>query len=734
MEIKKVGGVVGTEGASRLLNAWRDGLSARDWGAVQRRRLERVQEKEAAPEVQPRAFLPKLLTLPVYTSLLRTRRDRTEVERLLARLDEIFSRARVQFELQDAKESVKTVELQPDCPFSAWLDHECELLHLAFVPFLPEEEPYHYACGRCCVLSDGCDDRGVAQAVGRLLGLPPVDNVCLTDRLMSRGSGLQLTSAECQWLRWNAASMLGEQPEIPLVRVPVCGYQVVSPPGLSTVRTEREGRQILEKVNAVWEQAGIEFELHSWGRLEESEFSADDWSAALKPDLGRLAGLIRHRPDALHCFFFNYPLRAVAVAPEHGLLLLPDRHQEGRTRPLAHGLGRLLGLPQLTGLDQLMTPLGEGFRLSPQEITVARTQARERPEPLAQAPIRLVPQVQVPAFDGLEVPVRLHLTDCPQDAEEGRRVVDEANRIWRKARIRLKLLSVGRVRATLDDDVRDLPGYDAAALNLYFAKTVANRAGDGTTECRELQAQRALWFAAEYCSYPAGLTLARSLASFFELEFTDEEPGTRLLSYASGGEQLSAEEGEQAREEAGKLLASMEKPAVLDGLPELTLPVRLHLARHPVYGSDKTLADVRQWAEGAQAIWDGAAVRLDLDWRETFLSDEVLDAALPPEEDEPRDYGPLRDLPEARPGALNVYLLEELQGLLSLTNWECRVILLTHDDDDMGREKCLAQALGKFMGLERQHYSVDHLMSRGPGAVLGTREVARARAGVLELL
>lgn len=440
---------------------------------------------------------PEEFAIPIcVTSVEGSRRSPEEVERLVAAINRSLKPARIELQISETFECPSLSARPGECPFGEELDHSMEWLQLVMVPELPEDRPVMYGCGRCCAISDRCDDRSAAQCIASLLGLATLSGMAAPERLMGPGIGHGLNDNEIFLLRRSAAMMLGRLEPLRELQVSVRGYRAE---GCPSRRSENEFRQILEKVNRVYEAAGIVFVPSAWCNLLNSEVSAESWGRVLSrplPDSGAVLGpLVAYGPMHLHVMFVGSAVgaRPIDFDPRHRLVLFHDVLQVERTRNLAHAFGRLLGLTQKHLPDQLMCPQGEGFRLSPREIATARGQAyavsqAKAPPPVLARPVTPVagpvtppgaarvvapappavvvkpvgaapvvaqaaagpapvaagtsPPSEVGGPDSREIvlPLRIHLTPGVTSPQA---LLDSVNRFWRPVRIRWNLSGCG---------------------------------------------------------------------------------------------------------------------------------------------------------------------------------------------------------------------------------------------------------------------------------------------------
>lgn len=615
--------------AKDQIMAYRYAMMARTWGMTEHRPATGQQRVPAAPPPPPPKE-PERLVLPLFiTREEKSQRSWDQALHLVERINSIFAPAKVTLELFEPGECETIPEPQGFCPFAEELDHAAEFLHVALVADLPGDQPQLASCGRCCLIPDRCDDRSAARAVAQLLGLTPVRNVNITERLMSTsGSGLELSPGERQWLRWHAGTLIGVRLPISDLKIPVWAYAVEG----RTRRTEPELRQILDKVNVVWEQAGMGFELVNWCHLREDEFK----DAALQGDLALLAPVVSHAPRSLHLFLVDFPGGEVRSDFKHGLALIPDELKGSRTWALGRAFGLLLGLSPVAGEDQLMGPNDEGFRLHALEIVHSRGQARlqlERTNPtqVAARPAPVAPAVSQPAAAALEmltVPVRLHLVRGNELAatltpDGARQLVADANAVWASSGVRCEVQSLHEPSLSLDvmkehwpthQDAPDkdrkptwtslggLSGYDPRVLNIFLVKKIKFHGRETSLGGFQYwRGHKVLVVAEEYPKHTLQKQLALSLGLFWGLTFDLKGPVDRLTSWQTPGTTVTPAERDTVR--AG--LAGPDTSAAA-GLEVLSIPVRVNLAACP-FNLEQALAVI----DDANSILAAAGLRVN---------------------------------------------------------------------------------------------------------------------------
>lgn len=175
--------------------------------------------------------------------------------------------------------------------------------------------------------------------------------------------------------------------ERPVLTLPVRVHLVRSDtmPDMHTTLVEADVRRIFGKVNKVWSQAGIQFEIESIGPTTAKPLAAE---MRLKPEFDRIHSMIpknRLSPTALDVcyvkkvqpngFFYGEP---IVVKDTASLKEVPGGLDEPLPRVTSHEIGHALGLKHRQDTVNLMASGTTGFSLNETEITIARAHAQER--------------------------------------------------------------------------------------------------------------------------------------------------------------------------------------------------------------------------------------------------------------------------------------------------------------------------------------------------------------------
>lgn len=185
----------------------------------------------------------------------------------------------------------------------------------------------------------------------------------------------------------HSAEPSGEK--LPIISLPVRVHLVQSDTmrDMHTTLVEADVRRIFGKVNAVWAQAGIQFEIESIGPTH---------AIAPKPELGDQSEFVRVKamipkerlsPTAIDVcyvkkvnpngFYYGEP---VVVKDTASLKEVPGGLDEPLPRVTSHEIGHALGLRHRQETTNLMASGTTGFSLNEAEIATARGKARERLE------------------------------------------------------------------------------------------------------------------------------------------------------------------------------------------------------------------------------------------------------------------------------------------------------------------------------------------------------------------
>lgn len=686
-------------------NAYRLALAEDGWAQARAARLD-AQNKRAAANPANRKPLNVQLFVTRYRSSVR---QWPQIESLLERLNELFAAPQIVFQLIEPAECNRSVSYAQRCPFGADLDHQYEWLHLGVVPRLPEEQPVLTSCGRCLLISDRSLDADIARALAQLLGLDP-------------GSDLHFSEPQIQWLRWQAFLLQGQPVPLPLVGVPVWLYPVVTPDEFHSQRTLEQIHQLLERVNLIWLQAGLSLELAGCCPLHREDLGEQEWEQAVTPEVEPLLPLLRYGERALH-----FPMiRAVPVPwscfafPEQRVAIVRD----GITAlSAARAVGRLLGLSEVAGLDQLMSGGAEGDRLSADEARRARRRALEltglaEDAPLAEIARQARRQWLAPARPAQRtIEFQLLLLRGPDTAArqslfQAQQWVDEAAAVWAQAGITLQAhiseaeVSQAAVEAAYPNPggarkpscagLTRLPGYRAGGYNLCVLHQLpVHNKPEQFQAYLNWPGPRLTLLAEDYAVHGRVKQLALALGVAWGVK-----PGSgsfeRLLTRSSQG--LRMEESDTAlvfNALAGPSFQPAAQPLVRLATGErLTLPIKLRRVRNAGNGCSVSQSEAVATIL-SHAFWEQANIQpIFVEYDEVEVSDAALQESYPalPGSSAPRlpfNFGLLR-LTGHHPLALNLLLVEAIPGGLSSSFPLSKMVLA----DAPGASAGMAQLLG----------------------------------------
>ncbi len=156
-------------------------------------------------------------------------------------------------------------------------------------------------------------------------------------------------------------------------------------PDMHTTLTEADIGRTFARVNKIWEQAAIRFEIESIVRTTATEMARE---MRFKSEVERVKSLIpkqrlsqkaidicyvkRMTPNG---FYYDEP---VVVKDTAKLNKLPDGNTEQVSRVTAHEMGHVLGLQHQEDTSLLMHTGVTGLSLNQEEIAAARAKAQER--------------------------------------------------------------------------------------------------------------------------------------------------------------------------------------------------------------------------------------------------------------------------------------------------------------------------------------------------------------------
>ena len=175
--------------------------------------------------------------------------------------------------------------------------------------------------------------------------------------------------------------------KLPIITLPVRIHLVQSDtmPAMHTTLVESDIRRIFGKVNMVWSQAGIQFEIESIGPTKAIALKPE---METKPEFDRVHAMIpkdRLSSTALDVcyvkqvqpngFYYGEP---IVVKDTASLKEVPGGLDEPLPRVTSHEIGHALGLKHREETTNLMASGKTGFLLNEAEIALAREKAQER--------------------------------------------------------------------------------------------------------------------------------------------------------------------------------------------------------------------------------------------------------------------------------------------------------------------------------------------------------------------
>ena len=175
--------------------------------------------------------------------------------------------------------------------------------------------------------------------------------------------------------------------KLPTLTLPVRVHLVQSDtmPAMHTTLVESDIRRIFGKVNMVWAQAGIQFEIES---IVPTKAIPPKPEMQTKPEFDRVHAMIpkeRLSPTALDVcyvkevkpngFYYGEP---VVVKDTASLREVQGGLDEPLPRVTSHEIGHALGLKHRQDTTNLMASGTTGFSLNDAEIAIAREKAQER--------------------------------------------------------------------------------------------------------------------------------------------------------------------------------------------------------------------------------------------------------------------------------------------------------------------------------------------------------------------
>jgi len=185
----------------------------------------------------------------------------------------------------------------------------------------------------------------------------------------------------------NAAADETLRASLPIITLLVRVHLVQSEtmPEMHTTLVEADIRRIFVKVNSVWAQAGIQFEIESIGMTQavlpvveargKPEF-AQVRARLPKERLGQTALDVCYVKQVVPNGFFYEEL--IVVKDTASLKEVSGGLDEPLPRVTSHEIGHALGLPHRQDMTNLMASGTTGFLLSEAEIALARVKAKAR--------------------------------------------------------------------------------------------------------------------------------------------------------------------------------------------------------------------------------------------------------------------------------------------------------------------------------------------------------------------
>jgi len=541
--ITRVLSVKSQDGVARV-NAHRLAIGKSDWEESRRQRHTALAKRANAPVVTQDPATRRPLQLPIYITRYRSSiRHWPQVLELVERLNLLLEPAQIVLQLAEPGDCNRSVNSKR-CPFEEDIDHLYEWVHLAMVSKLPEDQPVVMTCGRCCLVADRCDDLSIARALAQLLG-------------REVGPDFQLSEDDIQWMRWQVWLLQGQAVPLPLITVGVWGYSQQH----TSLRKRAELREMLEHANQIWQQAGICWELLAWCPLQADDLSREDWQAICQeePETRALEAVVQYGPRAHHVVCLKNPEASwrIFADPNLKVILLPDALKVDSVRTLAQALGKLLGLPDVVGHDQLMCPFSQGLRLGALEVTRARVAtglAADRT--LEQCTHEfLLDALDAPSLlPELEVEVNLFLVrGCAQAARQSMAEAEQAwsvvEAIWKQAGIQLRVhLAESRLHDISRATVTKAPGYNPEKLNLFVVYQLPVEGKPGLVQPHlSWPAGKLMMVAESFAGQSKEKLLAMALAVAWGLRANPQAPFFELMNSRSAGLRLNAEEIQAAR-------------------------------------------------------------------------------------------------------------------------------------------------------------------------------------------
>ncbi|MCB1209045.1 MAG: matrixin family metalloprotease [Verrucomicrobiales bacterium] len=182
-----------------------------------------------------------------------------------------------------------------------------------------------------------------------------------------------------------ALSAFADQEPVLTLPIRVHLMQSEANPAMHTTLVEADVRRIVEKVNRIWSQAGIQFEIES---IQATQAIALQPSLRLKPEFDRVKAMVPKESlsaaaiDIAYVktvtpngFYYGEP---IVVKDTAKLREVEGGLDEPLPRVTSHEIGHALGLKHRQNETNLMQSGTTGFSLNDEEITIARQKALER--------------------------------------------------------------------------------------------------------------------------------------------------------------------------------------------------------------------------------------------------------------------------------------------------------------------------------------------------------------------
>lgn len=172
---------------------------------------------------------------------------------------------------------------------------------------------------------------------------------------------------------------LAQNEQSKIITIPVSVYLLDDQRGKLSSKSRNERMIVIfEKVNKVWEQAGISFQIKYIGRIVlPTEIMRQLVNGNHKPFLkGRNVDFQVASPSLFNIYYASSIGFLNGIAISDNLVLVTDSRDVETYRVTAHELGHLLGLRHANNDEtRLMYPGTKGTVLSSQEIKTARDSA-----------------------------------------------------------------------------------------------------------------------------------------------------------------------------------------------------------------------------------------------------------------------------------------------------------------------------------------------------------------------